>query len=348
MSAFVQQKDEIASLQTAMKGAHLPTVEATLSAEMMQFKKTVIEPSFSQLESNLSRILEQLTSLNHYLSKPKEDSGLGDSLLLPASHDSTNCTVSSSGPLYPDLHCTTGITHCQKTQIKRKQKHSSAVTRSVNSTSTSVEERADVVLSQQLNGSGPPTPCDVDLTQQSPSLCTELICQSIQQQQQSLSQRLAAKRRKRAKPSPCSSPPCGPVAKKKQSPSWVSKQRSPVGGDMSCKGAVLVASQRSKRRSQRNRKPILKYGVENRPPGESEVSQSEPNSPKTDSVQVLQCSGSGDVLNDWLDFHTPPLHTSTSTSTSRDNSVSMLTYHTGAYITTISTSVSSNKFVSDK
>ena len=368
----LQQKSEIAGLQrqvSTLERTHTVTLQSSLAAEIARLGKTIIRPCLHEVERRVTQLSELVQSCSHDINqrkslpeiKEEEDSGLGDTLLESASHhSSTDIRPTSSAPASSmPVHTTHSVgsatqgSQPQRTQIKRKRKSSCvardhlsqslSASRGGSSTGTEAlsQGRVELALSQ-ASTEGLSTPCDIDLTQHSPSGCSQIISQNLQklkQQKQQQQQQLqysagmslmdtqhAKRGQKGANQAQPVSPPRGPVAKKKRSTARTNKQKPGTATTSMSRGRGRVAAT-PKRRSQRLSKLLQDHARADRERTNGDSSEDEcvvlsvkpsvkgQSSVAGDQQAVRHSTGGGvDMLNDWLDSQTPlPIPESTDT-----------------------------------
>lgn len=335
---FPQQKAEIAALTiqvSTLERSHTTTLQSTLVTEMTRLEKALLKPCLREIEVQVSQLSEQLRSCTHNQSRS-----------LPATKEADSGTHASHHT--PRIHgrgSGTQGSQPRRVQITRKRKSSSVIRDSLSQSlpesrgSHSKPERStggvELALSQSSTESLS-TPCDIDLTQHSPSGCSQVISHNLQQLKQhnhcqqpphstSTSQTGTQPMGEthRAQPAASLSPPRGPVAKRKRPTGRVNRQKSITTASAYRKGKV-TATPKAIRRSQR-----LSKLIQNTVPAEltqeeafqdssdeddcveqkRALSVARQSSVASSDQQAVQCSsGSGgnvDVLDDWLDFRPP-------------------------------------------
>ena len=368
----LQQKSEIAGLQrqvSTLERTHTATLQSSIAAEIARLGKTIIRPCLHEVELRVTQLSELVRSCSHGINQRKslpeikeEDSGLGDTLLESASyHSSTDIRPTPSAPASSmPVHTTHSVgsategSQPQRTQIKRKRKSSCvardhlsqslSASRGGSSTGTEAlsQGRVELALSQ-ASTEGLSTPCDIDLTQHSPSGCSQIISQNLQklQQQKQKQQKLqysaglsltdtqhAKRGQKGANQAQPVSPPRGPVAKKKRSTAQTNKQKpGTTTTNMSRGRGRVVTTPKVKRRSQRLSKLLQDHARADRERTNGDSSEDEcvvlsvkpsakgQSSVAGDQQTVRHSTGGGvDMLNDWLDSQSPlPIPESTDT-----------------------------------
>ena len=319
-----QQKTEVTGLKCQMSSlveCHTATLESTLTAEIARLEKTVMKPCLEKLEMEVSRLLsEQLKSFSPRIQSSSlpgmrtGDSGIGGTQVTttttpPHSHTTT--------PHHPESNGLTSQTLCtdekgtitqplRRVQIKRKRKPA--------------EPRGDsgaLAESQRSSEEDQSTPCDIDLTQHSPSGCSQVITNNVKQLRHTITITTGStattsseKRVPQSKEGKCfmSSPPRGPVSKKRRPTGRVSRQKG-LSGTLR-KGRVMATPRITTRRSQRLSKPVIpqQQYPESYHEAEETVAQVKAE-PVEDSTSGGGGGGGGeggrglrggDVLEDWL------------------------------------------------
>ena len=333
---FLQQKAEIAALQmqvSALERTHTSTLQSTLSNEMTKLENALLKPFLHEFKVQISQLSEQMRHA-HTSSVPvirEEDSGLGGTQADCASHLSTP----TAAPMHGHHNVGSNIQNSgsKGVQIKRKQKKSSVTndnfsqSLSTNRGSCSKPEhnntRGVEVVSSQNSTEGLSTPCDIDLTQHSPSGCSQVISQSKHAHQlkpphYTATSQTVPNQKETVQPQKTAnlSPSYVPVAKRKRPASRVNRQAVTGRGR-------ATATPRAIRRSNRLRKPTQKalplelVTKKEADSSDEDVQNLKQNTVDMQSSVAVQCNSndrSGDVLDDWLDFR-PPNPTPDSTDT---------------------------------
>ena len=279
-------------------------IQSTVRDEMGKLERNVIKPSFDELGLKVTQLSEQLTNHTHCPSRPlpevkEEDSGLGDTLLLPASLSSAaNLTFPAQSTSEPHTQHSTSHSQTKKSQIMRKRKKSSARELSLPTDRDSNETAGGVGPSQYPTEDSPSALYDVDLTQQSPSSSAHLLSQSLtrhhDQQQNDEQQKRGRGTARAGQPVASYSPPQGPRAKKKRQ---TGKLRPLTKTGTGQRGGL--SSLRGRRRSQRLSK-LPPQGHIGRDSSEDEAVAVVPSS-VGGTADGAQGSVGGDALSDWLD-----------------------------------------------
>lgn len=288
---------------SALERMSTAAAQSTIRDEMGRLERNVIKPSFDELGSKVTQLSEQLTNHTHCPSRllsevKEEDSGLGDTLLLPASHSSAaHLTCPAQSTSEPHTQHSASSSQTKRSQIMRKRKKSTARELSLSTDRESNEATEHTVPSQCSTGDRPSVPREVDLTQPSPSSSTHLLSQTLKRhhdQQQSDEHQKRARGSTRARQPAAYSPPQGPRAKKKRP---TGKLRPATKASPSQRRGL--SSLRGKRRSQRLSK-LPPQGTICRDSSEDDAVAVVPSS-GPGLADDAQDSVGGDVLSDWLD-----------------------------------------------
>ena len=328
---FSQQKAEIAALQmqvSALERTHTSTLQSTFSNEMTKLENALLKPFLHEFKVQVSQLSEQMRHA-HTSSVPvsrEEDSGLGGTQADCTSYLSTPTAASTHG--HHNVASNNQKSGNKGVQNKRKQKKSSVTnddfsrTLSTKRDSCSKPEHNNIrgveMLSSQNSTEGLSTPCDIDLTQHSPSGCISQSKHALHQLKPPhyTGHQEGNRETIQAQTTANLSPLYVPVAKRKRPTGRVSRQSVTSRGRAS-------ATPRVTRRSNRLRKPTQKaLPPEPLTQKEAESSDEDVQSLKQNTVDrqssvAVQCNSSdrsGDVLDDWLDFR-PPQPTPDSTDT---------------------------------
>lgn len=277
----------------------------------------------------MSKLSEHLNSFSpsiqsRSLSKIREeDSGLGGTQI-------TNHTDTHTATPHPEDNIIEPHSVCidesgtdqalSRLQINRKRK--SAATHSVSRGSHSNKERTLVTLSQSSTDDLS-TPCDIDLTQHSPSGCSQVISNNLQKLKHTtattstcgshIANKTSLQKNKLLEPQQfkadgISSPPHEPVTKRRRSTMGrVSRQKT-----TQYKKKTILTTPKITRRSKRlSSKSVSVQYQDSSDDEEVELQsqiKSEPvdrNVPTASSVRRGE-AGCSDVFDDWLDFQPPP------------------------------------------
>ena len=310
---FIQQMAEIAALKmqvSALERHQTATLQSTLSTEISKLEKTLVTPYLHRLEEYLSQLSEQLKAYSRK-SLPANTK--------EAENTQTECTVGTPYTIThvrtqckPESQCSGGS---QSKQIKRRRK-SSSVTRDHQSLT---DKAGDSVGGGGVRSQGDlSSSFDIDLTQCSPSGCSQVISSSVQRPTTS-SVSHTASHRKKAQQSV--SPSVGPGTKRKRTNGRVGKRRG-TGG----KRGVLATpkpTRRSGRLSKTNTAP-----TEQAPPSIGSDEQLHVHVCVKPELEVKVHNGGssgnvatsgGDVLEDWLDFKPPQVFADTKTPSQTHN-----------------------------
>ena len=352
-------KSQVSTLERTQATA----IQSTLSNEMTRLEKSLLKPRLHDLGVQVSQLSEQLKSYSQMPVVEEDNSGLGDTRERQH-HTPTPCAATNNP--HPGNRGMSAQDRSQprRVQIKRKRKSSSA-TRDTPSERLSDKSRgghdhskpegsvggeAESALSQSST-EDLSTPCDVDLTQHSPSGCSQIISQNVQKLKhyntstsQTVPQQMGMRQPQQAT---SISPSRGPGTKRKRVTGRVSRQRAISFTGTNHKRKVM-ATPRVMRRSQRLRKPFLnatpvKLAQEEKVVGK-EYSRDEgecvdhtraTSMDRQSAVQGSNSSGGGDgssgrdcdVLEDWLDFQPPQV-----TPQSADIKPASLTSKTGDHV----------------
>lgn len=312
---------------SALERTHTSTLQSTLSNEMTKLENALLQPFLHEFNVQVSQLSEQMRHAHASLVPVirEEDSGLGGT--------QADCTSYVSTPTAASMHGHHNVGSNKGVQIKRKQKKSTVTndnfsqSLSTNRGSCSKPEHNNTrgvdMVSSQNSTEGLSTPCDIDLTQHSPSGCSQVISQSKHPHQlkpphYTATSQIVPNQKETAQPQTTAnlSPSYVPVAKRKRPASRVSRQAVTSRGR-------TTATPRATRRSNRLRKPtqkalspkvVTKKEADSSDEDVQSLKQNTVDRPSSVAVQCNSNDRSGDVLDDWLDFR-PPNPTPDSTDT---------------------------------
>lgn len=328
---LLQQNTEVAALKvqvSTLGEQHTKTIQSTLSNEVATVLDSILRPSLHRLEAQVSELSEQLkTHLS--TTQPRETSAAvregnsgvgGDSQQTKNQQHHHPTTTDARVPTHPPpLSCDDITAQPRNSQIQRKRKGArdcnSQSNKNSNSKNPTREGEELMKLLSQSSTESISTPCDIDLTQHSPLCCSQVISDSLQRlKQASTSSQPASQLGKiapKTRPGITSSPTGPPAAKRKRQTGRVKKQRpSPL------KAPKVLATPKVTRRSQRLRKqsavqpavrpsqPASHTKREEKECGAEQKIKTE--GPGEGRGNWGGGTGSGDVLDDWLDFRPPP------------------------------------------
>lgn len=303
---------EVAALKmqvSALEGHQTTTLQSTLSTKISKLEKTLANPYLHQLQEHLSQLSEQLKAHNSRPVSSKTASGSGNT--------QTRCANSPYTTTHLDTQCNpesqcSGRSQLETVQIKRKRKSSSVVTKNCQSHTDSNSVKVGRARSQ-----GDLSPSfDIDLTQCSPSGCSQVLSNSMQRPSSvGTTVSKTASKKKALQIQQAMSPSGGPGAKRKRTTCTgrVGKKRS-AGGRRGLL-ATPKATRRSGRLSKKNAAPITVQA----PPGISNDEQPCVKLVKPEFEMKVQNRGNrgddttsrGDVCEDWLDFNPPEVFADT-------------------------------------
>lgn len=338
---------EIAALKSQvsiLERTQSTTIQSTLSNEMMRLETSLLKPCLHDFRVQISQLSEQLKSYSdHQMPVVKEDnSGLVDTQARQH-HTSTPCaTMDNLHRGNRDKGTTQGRSQARKVEVKRKRKSSYAARDTLLMEFHQGKSRGDhfkpdgSVGGEALSQSSTEnlsTPCDVDLTQHSPSGCSQIISQNVQKLKHCTTCTSTSQTVPQQTPQASLSPSHGPAAKRKRATSRVSRQKN-ISTNHKRK---VIATPKATRRSQRLGKLLL-HATPVKLTQEEEVvgkgcSRDEgecvdhTRQKSVDKQSTAKCGNgrdagdngdgdsgngdggdngrSGDVLEDWLDFQPP-------------------------------------------
>ena len=292
-------------------------VQTAVMTELANLGETVIRPCLHEIQNQVSGLSEQLRT---YHCQPRAVSGERDG----ASSQEENrqqqrqhCGVASTDACVPtlceelqtssrdqqDRECgDTTADQPRSSQIKRKRKgqrdHQPQTTEDYLSERTVEGGRKP----SQGSTDGHSTPCDLDLTQHSPHVCSQAITSSIKQLRQTnqLPKQQRAPQMKLTAPlsPPPPPPPAAPAAKRKRGGGGRrGRQQRGSGGHRG--RSVLLATPRVTRRSQRQGRPAaVGHSLDKGSTENLEECVALKNTTETTGAREREV----DVLDEWLDF----------------------------------------------
>ena len=282
----------------SLEGKHATAIQSTLSSEVTSLEKTLVRPLFCDLQEQLSHLFEQLNSLSHKQSEPQsavreEDSGLGSTQVDHHTQTDVLSTHSHSQAHSGSGEACGGKTPIRKIQSKRKRKNSS-VPRNLpsQSLSTSHSKSKEKEVGGPLAHSDLSTQCAINITQHSPSGCSQILNGNIRENKHK-------KCSQQTRESAISLPPSRePVAKRKRcTGGYVSRQKAT--GVHRNEARVLTtprATRQSQRLSKHDVKPTCPYSSSDEECVKPELE---------DQQKSVDIRNGVDVLDDWLDFKPP-------------------------------------------